>query len=256
MAKTLLAANPFRMIAETKMFPHARTLRTSFARKLADTFLFIAGEPNTKTTPPRIRMGLLTYLNVPLFLSAASLAALYILILLSINNPVVVLALAILLSPLGLASLLALVAVGLAHPSISAVLTLVASPIVAIVHGIFSILASKDKKAIDAITVNPTKSPQDQNNPESTYAITLAKLMKVTNGDLEDLHLTIKIEDSKAKVEGFIKGTDFSWTPNKKAEKDQLISLLRLNVGGITKSLEKKYNEEDINKAIYSPSCD
>jgi|GEM_PF-5227230 len=58
--------DPFRGIFETKRFPHARTLRTTFGQKVEDAFFVLAGD--LWNTPDKSHAGLLDFITVvPIF---------------------------------------------------------------------------------------------------------------------------------------------------------------------------------------------
>src|SRR5580704_17890270 len=163
---------PLAEIVETKTYPHARTLRTSFLQKLWDTYNAIAGKPPLLASKPHV--GIFDYLTlyIPaglLFLMGWCfenenagknfLATVLLIPVILINIPLLI-----------------------ARVAFSAAATILFSPITAIVHGISLLVAGQSHtEALSLVG-------QLKNGGEQTLGDYLAQ----SHMDIEELNITIK----------------------------------------------------------------
>jgi|GEM_PF-3889617 len=173
---------PLAEIAETKTFPHARTLRTSFFQKLKDTYNALAGKLPLPLVNQQPHVGIFDYLT--LFIPAG----LFFLLIWCLEDEKSNFFAKVLLIPAILINIPFLVA----RVALSAVATIIFSPIIAIVHGISQLVAGQSHtKALGLIG-------QLKNGDKQS----LGNYLVQNNMDIEELFITIKKSPKETKSAG------------------------------------------------------
>lgn len=181
----MISFNSFKGIIESKLFPHSRTLRTGFWRKLGDTLSVLAGEGFVY--PKTMRLGIFDYLSFGVGVFSTYLAR-KLLSIYKTNNT----AIKILGSFYGLLIVLPVLAIAAAlicgRVAFALGLMLLSSPIVAVVHAISRIPANKLFKSINALPAQIEK--ESKSKVITRYPSTLGVVLKrIGCRSLDDLKI-------------------------------------------------------------------
>ncbi|KTD17931.1 hypothetical protein [Legionella jordanis] len=179
---------PLTELFESRTFPHARTLRTSFLQKLWDTYNAFAGKAPILSRKPH--SGIFDYLT----LYAA--AGLLFLMLWCFENAHRNFLATVLLLPVALIN----IPLFIARVAISVVTTIAFSPLIALVHGISRLAAGQSH--VEALSlVGRLKNGKEQS---------LGNYLAKEHMDIEELNVTIKKSPQKLDIASLGKDDGFS----------------------------------------------